>query len=109
MKELTNELSSFYTSVQIQNIFEALKEINDVYDCSYDRAKEIILQNCKDVDPIVLLKDLFERSIIGNVHSEKGYVKFVYRISNKDTTNYKLNESECIIVHSGVKIYLDRR
>lgn len=109
MKELTNELSSFYSGIQIHNIFEALKEINDVYDCSYTRAKEIILENCKNVDPTVLLNDLFERSIIGNFYSEKGYVKFVYRISKKDTTNYKLDESEYIIVHSGVKIYLDRR
>ena len=109
IKELTNELSSFYTSIQVQNIFEALKEINEVYDCSYERAKKIILDNCTAVDPVVLLNDLFERSIIGNVHSEKGYVKFVYRVSKKDTNNYRLNECECIIIHSGVKIYLERR
>lgn len=109
IKELTNELSSFYSVIQIQNIWEALKEINDVYDCSYEHAKNIFEKYFKNTDVSILLDDLFDRSIIGNVNAITGHIKFVYRISKKEATNYKLNEKECIKVHSGVKVYLERR
>lgn len=77
IKELTNELSSFYSGTQIQNILEALKEVNNVYDCSYKQAKIIFEKYFKDTDVSTLLNDLFDRSIIGNVNAITGHIKFV--------------------------------
>ena len=80
-----------------------------MYDCSYKQAKIIFEKYFKDTDVSTLLNDLFDRSIIGNVNAITGHIKFVYRISKKEATNYQLNEKECIKVHSGVKVYLERR
>ncbi|MDK4792288.1 MAG: hypothetical protein OC189_09640 [Acinetobacter sp.] len=109
VKELSNELSSFYSERQITNIFESLKEINSIYNCSYNAASRIISRNCPDIDQRALLVDLFDRSIIGNINPSNNFVKFKHRISSRDINNYKLNEDEYIIVHTGIKIFIEKR
>lgn len=109
VKELSNELSSFYSEQQIHNIFESLKEINKIYDCTYSDAVEVITRNCVGIDQKSLLTDLFDRSIIGNINPVNKFVKFKHRVSNRDINNYTLNEDEFIMVHTGIKVFIDKR
>ena len=108
VKELSNELSSFYTENQINHIFESLKRINALYDCTYHQAY-MILSEDSGIDARFVLSDLFDRSIIGNINPHNNFVKFKHRISNRDINNYKLNEDEYIIVHTGIKIFIEKR
>ena len=61
-KELKNELSSFYTQVQIETIFNALGELCHGYK-SYSEAAEVFKEQCKKVEPSVILEYLFDRSV----------------------------------------------
>lgn len=55
VKELSNELSSFYTENQINHIFESLKRINALYDCTYHQAY-MILSEDSGIDARFVLK-----------------------------------------------------
>lgn len=109
VKEISNELSSFYTDNQIQNIFDALKLINESYDCKYSEAIAYLEDNCKDIDADKVLQDLFERSLIGGRSKGSGYAHFKHKTTKKDAHEYKLDDSDVIVVHSGVSINLKKR
>lgn len=109
VKELSNELSSFYTNTQIHNIFDALKEINENFDCSYEQAIKIVNDNCNDITPEHLLQDLYDRSIIGGTSGSNGFAHFKHKTSKKDAHEYRLDKNGMIIVHSGVSISLRNR
>lgn len=109
VKELNNELSSFYSHIQIQNIFDSLRLINKQYNCTHENAKKIIEEYCNDIDADTLLEDLFYRSLIGTVEKSTSYVKFRHKLSKKDVADYHLNKDDYIMVHSGLKIYLQNR
>ncbi len=109
IKELRNELSSFYGYYQIEAIFDALKEISKIYDCPYESAKIIIANHCPKLNASSLLKDLFERSVIGNLNVDSGHVQFKHKQTKWDIDGYSINTASCIIVHAGIKIYLQKR
>jgi len=109
VKELSNELSSFYSTMQIHNIFDSLKEINRIYNCSYIEGKRIVNRNCLGIDADVLLEDLFDRSIIGCINDKNNFVRFKYKVSRKDAHDYVIDKDLCLIVHAGIKIYLATR
>lgn len=109
VKELNNELSSFYSTIQIQNIFDSLKLIDKKYNCQYEQAKEIIEDNCNEIDSELLLEDLFNRSLIGTIDRGNNFVKFKHKISKKEVVEYSIDKNAYIIVHSGLKVYLQNR
>lgn len=109
VKELSNELSSFYSAIQIQNIFDALKEIYSKYDCTYHEAIVIIEKYVSGMSPKVLLQDLCNRSIVGGMTKDSGFVHFKHKTSRKDAHDYKLDQEGLIIVHAGVGINLRSR
>lgn len=108
-KELSNELSSFYTHTQIQNIFNALKNISNKHNCPYGVAKFSISSHCKDVNADVVLEDLFLRSYIGLIDKDTNFVRFKHKISKKDSMEYKFDRESFLIVHSGLKVHLQNR
>jgi NOL1/NOP2/fmu family ribosome biogenesis protein len=109
VKELSNELSSFYTPVQIQNIFDSLREIHRQYNCTYFQAVNIIKKNCDIPSAENLLDDLFARSLIGTIERDNGFVKFRHKTSKKDAGEYNLNKDGYLIVHTGLNVYLQNR
>lgn len=107
--EIRNELSNFYDKIEIETIFIALGEIyteikkDDNNSISYAKAVEIIQDSCgTNVNPHILLEDLFERSLIGNISSNT-FVYFKHREPNNDS--YKLNKSYNIILHSAIRAF----
>lgn len=108
-KELSNELSSFYSHSQIQSIFDALKSISNKHDCTYGFAKFTLNSHCKDVSADNVLEDLFTRSYIGLIDKESHYVRFKHRMSKKDFNEYVFNKDSYLIVHSGLKVHLQNR
>lgn len=108
-KELSNELSSFYSHSQIQSIFDALKVISSKHDCPYGFAKFTLNTHCKDVNADSVLEDLFTRSYIGLIDKENHYVRFKHKISKKDINEYVFNKNSYLIVHSGLKVHLQNR
>ncbi|HHK7962293.1 TPA: hypothetical protein ACQVG4_003710 [Serratia marcescens] len=109
VKELSNELSSFYTPFQIQNIFDALKDISLKYDCTYSEAVEFIENNCVNLSPVKLLQELYDRSMIGCINGTKGYAHFKHRTNKKDAHEHRLDPEGLVIVHSGININLRNR
>lgn len=109
VKELSNELSSFYSGIEIQNIFDALKEIDDTYDCSHSRAVSILQKYIKEKNGENILQDLYDRSIIGGRSGGNGFAHFKHKTTKKDAHEYKLDRNGIIIVHSGVGINLKNR
>lgn len=108
-KEVKSELSSFYTDVQVETIFNALGEIsrtNNHY--SYFEALIIVENNCKDVIGAELLEYLFDRSIIGTTDS-KGWYSFKCRQSVGSSMTVQLDKTQQIVVQYGIKNYLSRR
>lgn len=109
VKELSNELSSFYEPTQIQNIFDSLKEINNKYNCTYQQATNVIQDNCKNVNPDKLLEDLFARSLLGTIDKSSKFVRFKHKTSKKDAGEYNLDKQGYLIIHSGLNVYLQNR
>lgn len=109
VKELSNELSSFYFGNQIQNIFDALKDIENKYNCTYIESIDFIKKYCNEINPEKLLQDLFERSIIGGISRGSNIPHFKHRTTKKDAHEYVLDREGYIIVHSGVSINLRNR
>ena len=110
--ELKNELSIFYSDQQIFMIFNALGEIflackeSENNSCPHSKAKTLIQDNCVGINPIILLEDLFQRSIIGNIN-ESRHVFFKYR--QPATESYNYNHELAVILHGAVKVYLTKK
>ena len=109
--ELQNELSSFYNEVQISTIFQSLMEINlelkSKSSISYDDTLEIFEKICSDdIDIKLLIEDLFDRSMIGNIYNNK-FVYFKHREPNRES--YKFNRSYDIILHGAIRAYCNNK
>lgn len=103
-KEVKNELSSFYSSVQIENIFGAISELAK-NKTSYSDALGVIESHCKDVVPRDVLEDLFVRSIVGS--SDKyGRFSFKCREPVGATDPAKLDKDKFVVVQYGIKDYV---
>ena len=106
--EIKNELSSFYDSIQIETILNALREISKENDCSYDKAAQIVKENTCNIPIDEILNDLFNRSIIGNKKSN-GHMVFKCREPLNSAEVYKLRQEYSIVIQNGFKLYLSNR
>lgn len=106
-KEVKNELSSFYSELQVNNIFLALSEISKS-DHYYDDALRVIDECCNDVAAPELLEHLFDRSIIGTA-DEYNWFWFKCRQRLGESNELKLDKSQRIVVQYGIKAYTARR
>lgn len=107
-KELTNELSSFYESDEIKSIYNAIGDISQKTNCTYDEAILIIEQNCK-LNSSSLLEYLFDRSIIGNVNPSNNWVFFKCREPISTSEPYSLHRKHNIVIHNGFKVYFHNK
>ena len=113
--EIKNELSNFYSSQQIINIFEALsdiaKEIHSIEDSKkgipYETAQAIIEDNVDSNHPELILEDIFNRSLIGVVNRENQHIYFKHREPISD--QYSLDRNSNIILHKTLEIYYRKR
>lgn len=108
-KELTNEMSSFFTPEEIKLIYNAIGEISSDASCTYSNAVDIIEQNCNDIDAPGLLNYLFGRSIIGNMNPDNRWVYFKCREPISTSDPYSLNKGYNIVVQNGFKVYFQNK
>lgn len=106
-KEIKNELSSFYTSIQVETIFGALGELCNG-NLTYEQAIKVVDNNCKDVEQKKLLNYLFDRSLIGNV-DDQGWYTFKCRQSISTFSQTTLDPLQKIVVQYGIRAYLRSR
>lgn len=112
VSELRNELSCFYSSDQIVTILSVLGQMTSACKSSslhcmpYEDAAKIISETCNNIDSSVLLEDLFERSMIGNMGAN-GFVFFKHREPSSDT--YVFNVGNRIVLHNAIKVYSSNR
>lgn len=106
-KEIKSELSSFFTDVQVETIFNALGAMSKTPQ-TYSQALSIIEAYCKDVSGPELLEYLFDRSIIGTSDT-KGWYTFKCRQPVSSSTPLQLNKTQHIVVQYGIKGYVTRR
>ncbi|UVK90207.1 hypothetical protein LOY52_09090 [Pseudomonas sp. B21-051] len=103
-KEVKNELSSFYSGTQVENIFGAITEIARTK-TKYEDALKIIESNCKDVVPKDVLEDLFLRSIVGSCDIH-GRFSFKCREPMGTANPVKLDKDKFVVVQYGIKDYV---
>lgn len=106
-KEVKSELSSFYTDIQVETIFNALGSISKAPQ-TYSQTLAIIEANCKDVSGPELLEFLFDRSIIGTSDA-KGWYWFKCRQPISSSTPLRLDKTQQIVVQYGIKGYVHNR
>ncbi len=106
-KEVKSELSSFFTDIQVETIFNALGSMSKAPQ-SYSQALAIIETNCKDVSGYELLEYLFDRSIIGTSDT-KGWYWFKCRQPISSSTPLQLDKTQQIVVQYGIKGYVSHR
>lgn len=106
-KEIKSELSSFFSDIQVETIFNALGTISKDYQ-TYEQALAVIEINCKDVSGPDLLDYLFNRSIIGTADINRWY-SFKCREPISSSVPLQLNKKQQIVVQYGIKNYVSRR
>lgn len=106
-KEIKNELSSFYTAIQIENIFMAISAFAK-YNARYDDAIKCIHEYCKGVEPSSLLEYLFDRSIIGTV-DDMGRFYFRCRQPVNTPAPISFDHGQKIVVQYAVRRYVNSR
>ncbi|MCE8019904.1 hypothetical protein HOP51_07215 [Halomonas sp. MCCC 1A11036] len=112
MNELKNELSSFYASDEIAMIFNAFGQMSNYLrgpatkSIPYEKAEEIIEENCSGVSASDILEDMYYRSLIGGM-GENGFIYFKHR--EPSTDNYEFDKSQGIIIHSALKVCCTNR
>ena len=106
-KEIKSELSSFYTSTEVETIFRALGGLTSS-NRTHEQAVEVVQENCKDVDPALLLDYLFDRSLIGTV-DDRGWYTFKCRQSAYSSAQLSLDPRQRIVVQYGIRTYLKTR
>lgn len=108
VKELKNELSAFYTSTQIDSIFNALSRIDQFNECPYDSAISTLRESCRDIDPVELLNNLFNHSIVGT-KATSGYLYFKFREQISGADSYTVPSTSSILLQRSIRIYCSRR
>lgn len=107
-KELTNELTSFYENNDIRLIYNALGDMCKADNCTYEDAVSIIEKNC-NLEASGLLDYLFDRSIIGNMNPDNGWVYFKCREPINTSDPYSLNRNYLIVIQNGFKVYFHNK
>lgn len=114
VKELKNELSSFYSEHEIEQIFIALGEITKKAgfgeDAGISRADALtIIESCiKTENPAQVLEDLFNRSMIGAKESSGPY-KYKCREPIGSAAQYKILHNDRIVVQYAIRDYVSDR
>jgi hypothetical protein len=106
-KEVKNELSSFYSQVQVETIFRAVGEISRSPQ-TFDNAVRLVKDNCRDMNEESVLEYMFDRSIIGT-SDQNGWFTFRCRQSAASSAPIGLDRSQKIVVQYGIKSYLMNR
>jgi len=106
-KEIKGELSSFYSSTDIETIFKALGTLARG-NATYDQAVVMVEQNCKDINPNQLLSYLFDRSLIGTV-DDRNWFTFKCRHNVFSSSPVQLDPRHQIVVQYGIRAYLRTR
>lgn len=112
INELKNELSCFYTPSEVNGIFSAFGEIvaksqrSGSSSISYLDTVEIINERCSTVSAETLLKDMFERSLIGSV-ATNGHVYFKHR--EPKVTKYELKITAAVTVQHSLRVYCQNK
>jgi hypothetical protein len=106
-KEVKGELSSFFTTIQVETIFNALSVISKNPQ-SYSQALSVIEEHCKDVNGSELLEYLFDRSIIGTSDTKNWYW-FKCRQPIGSSVPLRLDKMQQIVVQYGIKAYVSQR
>lgn len=107
-KEVKSELSSFYSSTEIETIFRALGSLINRESCSYEQAAKAVEENCRGIEPTRLLAYLFDRSLIGTVDDRKWYT-FKCRQSAYSSAQLNIDTRHHIVVQYGIQTYLRTR
>jgi len=114
VKELRNELSSFYSDQQVQHILIALGEIakksgyGGDAGVSYDDSVGCVEGCVRDVNAHELLEDLFNRSVIGAKESS-GLYKYKCREPIGSAKQYRLEKNDKIVVQYSVRSYVSTK
>lgn len=103
-KEIKNELSSFYSQVQVETIFRTLGAISKS-PRSYEEAVALVKENCKDMNDESVLEYMFDRSMIGT-SDQNNWFTFKCRQPAASTSPIGLDRSQKIVVQYGIKNYL---
>lgn len=106
-KEIKNELSSFYSTVQIETIFRALGGLSKSAR-TYSEAVQLIKDNCKDMDEESVLEYLFDRSIIGT-SDHHGWYTFKCRQAAASSSPIGIDRKQNIVVQYGIRTYCTTR
>lgn len=107
--EIKNELSSFFSSDEVINIFSALREITRTPSCSYESARTIIDEYVGQTHVKDALASLFDRSIIGNENPKSHWKTFKYRDFVNTPTPATLDPNQVIIVQHAIRNHVVRR
>ncbi|MGI2820060.1 P-loop ATPase, Sll1717 family [Vibrio fluvialis] len=109
INELKNELSCFYTPSEVSGIFSSFgcifsesQKSKGNTSISYKEAVKIINEHCSTVSAETLLKDMFERSLIGSV-APNGHFYFKHR--EPRTTKYELKVGDAVTVQHSLRVY----
>lgn len=106
VKEIYNELSSFYTKNTIDLIFDALAEICKTTEpVDYGVAKKALDNFIKNIDTTLIIEHLFDRSIVGN-SDQKYHYHFKCRHMLGSGKPLELDISKKIIVQYGIAAYV---
>jgi hypothetical protein len=106
-KEIKSELSSFFTDIQVETIFNALGEISKSPQ-TYSQVLSVIEIYCKDISGPDLIEYLFDRSLIGTSNA-KGWYQFKCRQPVGSSTPLQLDKTQHFIVQYGIKSYVSKR
>jgi hypothetical protein len=109
VREFRGEISSFYNKSEITEIFRALEKMHNSTECSYHNAVTYIKESYKgEKDPEDILKDLFDRSVIGNKDSSSNF-KFKHREPIDGSEIYSIDKDHDLVMQLSFKAYFNNR
>jgi len=108
-QEIKNELSSFYTRIEIETIFRSLAILAAKQKpTSYDEVVKVVVDNCDNISVDELINHLYERSIIGTV-DKRGWYTFKCRQEGLVAFSSKIDKRQSVVVQYGIRNYLTKR
>ena len=106
-KEVKNELSSFYSSEQVEMVFSAVAHLVGP-PTTYEEALGLITAECSGIDISKLIQRLFQRSIIGNVDSRR-HAHFKCREPVNPDKPLAFDPTMDVALQYGIQRYLRRQ
>lgn len=105
VKEVKNELASFYSGDEVELIFQILARIAKELPL-YPNALEIIKEVAPSIAEVKLLDYLFDRSVVGIY--DQGKYWFKHREQEGYAHELSLNQAKGVGVHYGIRAYTNR-